>query len=132
MTTDQLTATFAALANPTRRAMLARLAQGDATVRELAEPLPITMQAVSQHLGVLERSGLITRSRNAQLRPSRLQAADPEQQHDRSGAGHGVGERPARLDAPAGAAGDQVLAVPDDGPHPLVVLGGESQVQLLG
>ena len=75
MTTDQLTTTFAALANPTRRAMLARLAQGDATVRELAEPLPISMQAVSQHLGVLERSGLITRSRNAQLRPSRLQAA---------------------------------------------------------
>jgi DNA-binding transcriptional ArsR family regulator len=75
MTEDQLTTTFAALANPTRRAMLARLAKGDATVRELAEPLPISMQAVSQHLNVLERSGLITRSRDAQLRPSRLQAA---------------------------------------------------------
>ena len=75
MRTDQLTATFAALANPTRRALLARLAQGDATVRELAEPLPISMQAVSQHLGVLERSGLISRSRTAQLRPSRLQGA---------------------------------------------------------
>ena len=75
MTADQLTATFAALAHPTRRAMLDRLAQGDATVRELAEPLPISMQAVSQHLNVLERSGLISRSQNAQLRPSHLQAA---------------------------------------------------------
>jgi DNA-binding transcriptional ArsR family regulator len=75
MTPDQLTVTFAALANPTRRAMLERLAQGDATVRELAEPLPISMQAVSQHLKVLERSGLIIRSRDAQLRPSRLQGA---------------------------------------------------------
>jgi DNA-binding transcriptional ArsR family regulator len=75
MAPDQLTATFAALANPMRRAMLARLAEGEATVRELAEPLPISMQAVSQHLNVLERSGLISRSRNAQLRPSRLQGA---------------------------------------------------------
>jgi DNA-binding transcriptional ArsR family regulator len=75
MPQDQLTATFAALANPTRRAMLARLAEGEATVRELAEPLPISMQAVSQHLNVLERCGLISRSRNAQLRPSRLQGA---------------------------------------------------------
>jgi DNA-binding transcriptional ArsR family regulator len=75
MAPDQLTTTFAALANPIRREMLGRLAQGDATVRELAEPLPITMQAVSQHLKVLERSGLIRRSRHAQLRPSRLQGA---------------------------------------------------------
>jgi DNA-binding transcriptional ArsR family regulator len=75
MAPDQLTATFAALANPMRRAMLARLAEGEATVRELAEPLPISMQAVSQHLNVLERSGLISRSRNAQLRPSQLQGA---------------------------------------------------------
>jgi DNA-binding transcriptional ArsR family regulator len=72
MATDQLTATFSALANPMRRAILGRLAQGDATVRELAEPLPISMQAVSQHLKVLERNGLITRGRTAQLRPSRL------------------------------------------------------------
>jgi DNA-binding transcriptional ArsR family regulator len=78
MTTDQLTETFAALANPTRRAMLDRLAQGDATVAELAEPLPISMQAVSQHLKVLERSGLVIRSRRAQLRPSRLHAAPLE------------------------------------------------------
>jgi DNA-binding transcriptional ArsR family regulator len=75
MAADQLTTTFAALANPMRRAILGRLAHGEATVRELAEPLPITMQAVSQHLKVLERSGLISRGRNAQLRPSRLQGA---------------------------------------------------------
>jgi DNA-binding transcriptional ArsR family regulator len=79
MTADQLTKTFAALANPTRRAMLDRLARGDATVAELAEPLPISMQAVSQHLKVLERSGLVIRSRQAQLRPSRLQAAPLEE-----------------------------------------------------
>jgi DNA-binding transcriptional ArsR family regulator len=73
MTTDQLTTTFAALADPTRRAILARLAEGEATVNQLAEPFPITMQAVSKHLKVLERAGLITRGRTAQLRPSRLQ-----------------------------------------------------------
>jgi DNA-binding transcriptional ArsR family regulator len=72
---DQLTATFAALADPTRRAILGRLAEGDATVNELAEPFPISVQAVSRHLKVLERAGLITRGRSAQLRPSRLRAA---------------------------------------------------------
>jgi len=70
--TDQLTRTFSALADPTRRAILARLSAGEATVSELAEPFPITVQAVSKHLGVLERAGLITRGRAAQLRPSRL------------------------------------------------------------
>ena len=69
---DDLSATFSALANPTRRAILARLMGGEATVGELAEGLPITGQAVSQHLQVLERAGLIERGRNAQLRPSRL------------------------------------------------------------
>jgi DNA-binding transcriptional ArsR family regulator len=73
MTADQLSSTFAALADPTRRAILARLAQGEATVGELAEPFPITLQAVSKHLKVLERAGLIARGRSAQLRPSRLQ-----------------------------------------------------------
>jgi len=73
--TDQLTATFSALADPTRRAILARLAEGEATVNELAEPFPITLQAVSKHLKVLERAGLIVRGRTAQLRPSRLQGA---------------------------------------------------------
>jgi DNA-binding transcriptional ArsR family regulator len=75
MTADQLTSTFAALADPTRRAILARLAAGEATVNELAEPFPISVQAVSKHLKVLERAGLITRGRSAQLRPSRLQGA---------------------------------------------------------
>jgi DNA-binding transcriptional ArsR family regulator len=70
---DQLTMTFAALADPTRRSILARLSEGEATVNELAEPFPITLQAVSKHLKVLERAGLITRGRTAQLRPSRLQ-----------------------------------------------------------
>jgi DNA-binding transcriptional ArsR family regulator len=70
---DQLSTTFGALADPTRRAILARLAEGEATVNELAEPFPITVQAVSKHLKVLERAGLITRGRSAQLRPSRIQ-----------------------------------------------------------
>jgi DNA-binding transcriptional ArsR family regulator len=72
---DQLSSTFAALADPTRRAILARLAEGEATVNELAEPFPISVQAVSKHLKVLERAELITRRRSAQLRPSRLQGA---------------------------------------------------------
>jgi DNA-binding transcriptional ArsR family regulator len=75
MAADQLTTTFAALADPTRRAILARLARGEASVNELAEPFPISVQAVSKHLRVLERAGLITRGRSAQLRPSRLQGA---------------------------------------------------------
>ena len=76
---DQLTSTFAALADPTRRAILARLAEGEATVNQLAEPFPISVQAVSKHLKVLERAGLITRGRSAQLRPSRLQGAPLEE-----------------------------------------------------
>ena len=72
MATDQLSATFAALADPTRRAILARLSDGEATVKELAQPFPMTLQAVSQHLQVLERARLIERGRSAQLRPSRL------------------------------------------------------------
>ena len=75
MTVDQLSTTFAALADPTRRAIIGRLAEGDATVTELAEPFPISVQSVSQHLKVLEHAGLITRSRTAQLRPSRLAGA---------------------------------------------------------
>ena len=75
MAADQLSTTFAALADPTRRAILARLRDGEATVGELAEPFPITVQAVSQHLRVLERAGLIERGRTAQLRPSRLRGA---------------------------------------------------------
>jgi DNA-binding transcriptional ArsR family regulator len=72
---DQLSSTFAALADPTRREILARLTHGEATVNELAAPFPISVQAVSKHLKVLERAGLITRGRTAQLRPSRLEGA---------------------------------------------------------
>jgi DNA-binding transcriptional ArsR family regulator len=73
---EQLDRTFAALADPTRRAILARLAQeSEVTVGELAEPFPFTLQAISKHLKVLERAGLISRGRAAQLRPSRLESA---------------------------------------------------------
>ena len=75
MASDQLSLTFAALADPTRRTILARLADGEATVNELAEPFDISLQAVSKHLKVLERAGLITRARNAQWRPCRLETA---------------------------------------------------------
>jgi DNA-binding transcriptional ArsR family regulator len=74
--TDKLDLTFAALADPTRRSILSRLAEGEATVNELAEPFPVSLPAISRHLKVLERAGLINRSREAQWRPSRLQA-DP-------------------------------------------------------
>ena len=70
---DDLSLTFTALGDPTRRAILERLSQGEATVNELAEPFPITLQAVSKHVKVLERAGLIARGRSAQMRPSRLQ-----------------------------------------------------------
>jgi|SRR5579863_1306349 len=70
---DSLSATFSALADPTRRAILARLTQGEATVNEIAAPFDISLQAVSRHLKVLEGAGLISRSREAQWRPCRLQ-----------------------------------------------------------
>ena len=73
MVVDGLSTTFAALADPTRRAILERLASGEATVGELAEPFPISVQAVSKHLKVLERAGLVTRGRSAQFRPANLQ-----------------------------------------------------------
>jgi DNA-binding transcriptional ArsR family regulator len=72
--TDSLSATFSALADPTRRAILARLIDGEATVKELAAPFAISGPAVSKHLRVLERAGLITRGRDAQWRPCRLEA----------------------------------------------------------
>ncbi len=72
---DQLDATFAALADPTRRAILARLANGEATVTELTEPFAMSQPAISRHLKVLERAGLVTRGRTAQWRPVRLRAA---------------------------------------------------------
>jgi DNA-binding transcriptional ArsR family regulator len=74
MSADQLSLTFAALADPTRRSILTRLAEGEATVGELAEPFPMSLPAISRHLKVLERAGLIVRGREAQWRPSRLEA----------------------------------------------------------
>src|SRR4051812_44270678 len=74
MTPDQLSSTFAALADPTRRAILARLASGETSVSELAKPFDMTMPAISKHLKVLERAGLVARSREAQWRPCRLEA----------------------------------------------------------
>ncbi len=71
---DQLSATFSALADPTRRALLARLSEGEATVNELAEPFDISLQAVSRHLKVLESAGLISRGQKAQWRPRTLDA----------------------------------------------------------
>ena len=72
MANDQLSVTFAALADPTRRAILARLAQGEASVTELAKPFDLSLPGISKHLKVLQRAGLITQGRNAQWRPCRL------------------------------------------------------------
>ena len=72
MPADQLSATFAALADPTRRSLLSRLAEGEATVGELADPLPISLPAVSRHLKVLEGAGLVVRGRQAQWRPTSM------------------------------------------------------------
>jgi len=74
MSSDHLSAIFAALADPTRRAILARLSEGDASVSELAEPFAMSMPAISKHLKVLERAGLIARGRDAQWRPCRIEA----------------------------------------------------------
>jgi DNA-binding transcriptional ArsR family regulator len=79
---DELSAVFAALADPTRRALLARLADGEATVSVLAEPFDMSLAAVSKHLKVLERAGLIDRGRDAQWRPCSLQAGPLEQASD--------------------------------------------------
>ena len=74
MASDQLSVTFAALADPTRRAILARLAQGEASVTELAKPFDLSLPGISKHLKVLQRAGLVRQSRNAQWRPCRLDA----------------------------------------------------------
>ena len=79
MPTDQLSQTFSALADPTRRAILARLFDGEATVTELAEPFAVSLPAISRHLKVLERAGLITRDRDAQYRPSTLRVEPLEE-----------------------------------------------------
>jgi DNA-binding transcriptional ArsR family regulator len=82
MTTDVLDRTFAALADPTRRAILSRLVDGEASVSELAAPFDITLPAVSKHLKVLERAGLISRTRQAQWRPCRLEPAPLKEASD--------------------------------------------------
>lgn len=79
MTPDTLSATFSALADPTRRAILARLAEGSCTVKELSEPFSISAPAITKHLRVLESAGLITRGRDAQTRPCSLEAAPLEE-----------------------------------------------------
>ena len=79
MTPSRLDATFAALADPTRRAILARLADGEASVMELAQPFAMTQPAISKHLRVLERAGLVTRGKDAQRRPARLEAKPMEE-----------------------------------------------------
>ena len=78
---DRLNATFLALADPTRRAILARLALGEASVNELAEPFDMSQPAISKHLKMLERAGLVSRGRDAQRRPCRLEAASLEAAH---------------------------------------------------
>ncbi|OGO09066.1 MAG: transcriptional regulator [Chloroflexi bacterium RBG_13_60_13] len=82
MTSDTLSSTFAALADPTRRAILARLSSGEATVTHLAEPFDMSLPTVSKHLKVLERAGLIERPRRAQWRPARLDAGPLEEASD--------------------------------------------------
>lgn len=97
---DVLSSTFAALADPTRRAMLARLAQGPATVNELAEPFSMTLPSVSRHLKVLEAAGLVVKERSAQFRPCRLQVAPLEAADDWIGQYRSFfSERFDRLDA---------------------------------
>jgi DNA-binding transcriptional ArsR family regulator len=82
MAIDQLSLTFSALADPTRRAILERLAGGVATVQEIAEPFELSLPAVSKHLKVLQRAGLVAQGRNAQWRPCRLEAAPLKQASD--------------------------------------------------
>src|SRR5215467_14643265 len=82
MASDKLSVTFAALADPTRRAILARLSRGEASVTELAKPFDLSLPGISKHLKVLQRAGLITQSRNAQWRPCRLDAAPLKEASD--------------------------------------------------
>ena len=96
MTEDRLSTTFAALADPTRRAILARLASGECSVTELAAPFDMTMPAVTKHLRVLERAGLIARRREAQMRPCRLEAAPLKEVAEWAERYHAIWER--RLD----------------------------------
>src|SRR2546427_11355991 len=95
MAVDRLSLTFGALADPTRRAILARLARGGASVTEIAEPFDMSLPAVSKHLKVLERAGLVTRGREAQWRPAALEAGPPQEVDEGGGRYRGIsGERP--------------------------------------
>jgi DNA-binding transcriptional ArsR family regulator len=82
MPVDELSRTFSALADPTRRSILARLSQGEATVNELAEPFTLSLQAVSKHVKVLESAGLVSRTKQAQQRPSKIEAKPLEEAAD--------------------------------------------------
>jgi DNA-binding transcriptional ArsR family regulator len=93
---DHLSLIFSALADPTRRSILTRLAEGEATVKELAEPFPVSLPAISRHLKVLERAGLIVRSQEAQWRPSRMQAEPLDEAVDWMQSRKGIWE--ARMD----------------------------------
>src|SRR2546426_10852203 len=99
MATDQLSVTFAALADPTRRAILARLSEGEASVTELAKPFDLSLPGVSKHLKVLQRAGLVRQSRKAQWRPCRLDGARLKEAADWGGGDREfLGERFERLD----------------------------------
>ena len=108
---DELSVTFAALADPTRRAILSRLADGETTVGQLAEPFALTQQAISKHIKVLERAGLISRSRVAQARPCRIEPARFDSVADWIGRHRQVWQdRYDRLD-------QHLAALPSDGPR---------------
>src|ERR671939_351246 len=108
MPADHLSLTFGALADPTRRSILTRLAEGEATVNQLADPFPMSLPAISRHLKVLERAGLIARSREAQWRPSRMQAEPLDEAVTGMQARKRTWEaRMARLDTPLRGKGGQ-------------------------
>src|ERR687890_139656 len=102
MPTDQPSLTFAALADPTRRSILTRLAEGEATVNQLAEPFPMTLPAISKHLKVLERAGLISRGRQAQWRPCRMEGRPLREAADWVNRYAGFGRRTSTGSAPTG------------------------------
>lgn len=132
MTADKLSATFAALADPTRRAILGRLAKGQSSVTELASPFKMTMPAISKHLKVLEKAGLIERGRDAQWRPCRLKAKPLEEaagwidqyrqfweeSFDRLDAYLQEIQR-KQADAPPEPASETAAAPPTDSPEPI-------------
>ena len=116
MTTDQLSRTFAALADPTRRDLVARLTLGDATLTELAAPYPMSLQAVSKHLSVLERAGLVSRGKDAQRRPVHLEPVVLEPVTDwLETYRHKAEARYQRLDAVLATLSDTPIDIPTGG-----------------